>query len=68
MSVAELIEKYRLLVRPSLITGNWIAGQWKGVSAVGNRAYCWEGSEVERTTLESAVNACVKRIESKEEL
>lgn len=63
MSTFDKIEKYKLLVRPSLVGGWWVA-IWRGVTGhTPSQITVWGFSIAEGETIEDAVNNCIKIIE-----
>lgn len=59
----EMIREHGLMVRPSLVPGQWIAGRWQGtpLNALGG-GYCVPGTEREADTLAEAVSLAVQAL------
>lgn len=63
MTVAELIQEYQIVVRPSLLryTGKFCAAMFRRIYLDGGRIDVWPQTHVEADTLEAAVIACAEK-------
>lgn len=66
VTLAELILHHRLVVRPSMIPGQYIAAQLRGTSLVGDVIRVWPETTGEGKTLEDAVIACLAKLWNRE--
>ena len=62
MEIVELIKKHRIMIRPALLSKNWIAGKFKGIRGTGE-AYCHDATKFEAENIKKAVAGCVEKID-----